>query len=123
MRTTICVAISLIFIMACVSGGTKAITDAGVISQIEVGKSTKVEVKSLLGEPASVGWTDSGEEEWSYFYMRGTPRAASLIPVVGLFAGGTDMKTENLKIRFDKNGVVKYLGRGRISATGGSILD
>ena len=33
--------LTLLVISACVSAGTKAITDAGVVSQIEVGKSTR----------------------------------------------------------------------------------
>ena len=39
--------LTLLLISACVSTGTKAITDAGFVSQIEVGKSTQTDVAAV----------------------------------------------------------------------------
>ena len=50
----------LLMISACVSAGTKAITDAGVVSQIEVGKSTQADVAALLGYPITASYGDQG---------------------------------------------------------------
>ena len=56
----------LLVISACVSAGTKAITDAGVVSQIEVGKSTQADVTALLGYPITASYGGQGEETWHY---------------------------------------------------------
>ncbi|MBM4300956.1 MAG: outer membrane protein assembly factor BamE [Deltaproteobacteria bacterium] len=56
----------LLLISACVSAGAKAITDAGVVSRIEVGKSTRADVAALLGYPITASYGGQGEETWHY---------------------------------------------------------
>ena len=43
--------LTLLVISACVSAGTKAITDADAVSQIEVGKSTQADVAAPRSRP------------------------------------------------------------------------
>ena len=71
------------------------------------GKTTQAEVKALFGEPQSVGMTPNGEVYWSYTYLKANPTAATYIPVVGAFVGGSKSKIKTLTIYFDKKGVVK----------------
>lgn len=105
------------------SYGNKQITDYDTIEKIEINKTTKDGVKELIGEPSIVEFNDLGDEDWIYTYTRSKARAASFIPIVGLIAGGADMKTDTLRIRFSKDGIVKKIGKGKATGGGGSIFD
>lgn len=113
----------LFLAQGCVSVGTKEISDPTKTSQIQIGKSTRADVKVILGDPGKVNFTDNNEEVWEYAYVRGTPRAATFIPIIGIFAGGADAKGDTLTVRFDQNGIVKKMGQGKLTAGGGSVLD
>ena len=75
----------LLVISACVSAGTKAITDAGVVSQIEVGKSTRADVTALLGYPITASYGGQGEETWYYTRVTMYPKPTAFVPVVKAF--------------------------------------
>ena len=125
MQTLCCVLLSiLIFISGCTTAGNKQISESGTVAKIEEGKSTKADVKALVGEPTKVNFKDNGNtEEWEYVYKRGQVRPASFIPVVGWFAGGADMTGSTLTILFNNAGIVQKVGSGRISGGGGSLSD
>lgn len=123
MKAAWLVPIMAISLMGCVSAGTKELADQRTVSKIEVGKSSRTEVRTLLGDPVNVMPMPRGEEAWIYVHMRGKPRPASFIPVIGLFAGGADVKSENLMVYFDRTGIVKDLRQGSISGGGGSLAD
>jgi outer membrane protein assembly factor BamE (lipoprotein component of BamABCDE complex) len=112
----------IMFLSGCASFGSKQLTSSDIVSQIQVGQSTKSDVKKLLGEPMNVVFVDT-EEDWYYSYTRSTVRPASFIPLVGIFAGGSDMQTYNLTIRFNKDGVVQNVGKGEVKGGAGSIFD
>jgi outer membrane protein assembly factor BamE (lipoprotein component of BamABCDE complex) len=119
-------ALAIVCIMAlsgCASFGNKQITNEDTVSKIKIGQSTKSEVKALLGEPTNVCFMDAGEEDWYYTYTRSTMRPASVIPLIGIFAGGSDMQTHNLTIRFGKDGIVQKIGKGTMTGGGGSVFD
>ena len=116
-----------LFLSGCATVGTKDITNDEIVSQIEVGKSTKAEIRTLLGEPSNKVFTSQfpGEkvEEWIYVYVRSTIRPATFIPIVGIFAGGSDTEHNTLTIRFTKEGIVKdfSVSEGKMrTTTGGS---
>jgi outer membrane protein assembly factor BamE (lipoprotein component of BamABCDE complex) len=113
-----CLAIS-----ACASTGNKQIADTGTVSKIEVGKSTKADVRALVGEPTKVDFRENNTEVWEYAYTRGQMRPATLIPVVGWFAGGMDTTGSTLTIVFNKDNIVQKVGSGKISGGGGSLSD
>jgi len=113
-----------IFISGCTTTGNKQISESGTVAKIEEGKSTKADVKALVGEPTKVNFKDNGNtEEWEYVYKRGQVRPASFIPVVGWFAGGADMTGSTLTILFNNAGIVQKVGSGKISGGGGSLTD
>lgn len=118
----ICV-LALLFMVGCSTMGNKQITNDDIVSQIKIGISTKSDVKQKVGEPSKVTFTDNGEEVWDYVYIRGQMRPATVVPIVGLFAGGSDTKMQSLTIRFNKEGKVSAVGRGKMSGGGGSVLD
>ena len=114
---------SLLFftLLGCGSYGSKSITSDELVSQVKVGQSTKADVKRILGDPAFVNFTESMEEVWQYNYSRSEASASTFIPVVGAFIGSQDTEMHTLTIRYDKNGVVKAVGKGKSSGSAGGI--
>jgi outer membrane protein assembly factor BamE (lipoprotein component of BamABCDE complex) len=96
-------ALSIILVLACACAAleTRETTEESVaanVSQIKTGISSKSEVRALLGEPVKVTSADNGEEIWEYVIVRGRVRAGTTL-------------TYNLVIRFNREGIVKSLGR------------
>ena len=75
----------LLVVSACVSAGTQAITDAGVVSRIEVGKSSQADVAALLGYPITASYGGQGEETWHYTWITTYPKPTAFVPVVKAF--------------------------------------
>jgi outer membrane protein assembly factor BamE (lipoprotein component of BamABCDE complex) len=100
----------LLVISACVSAGTKAITDAGVVSQIEVGKSTRADVAARLGYPLTASYGGQGEETWHYTWVTAVPAATAFVPVVKAVAPSLCESTRELAVTFSRDGIVKNLG-------------
>jgi outer membrane protein assembly factor BamE (lipoprotein component of BamABCDE complex) len=100
----------LLTISACVSAGTKAITDAGVVSQIEVGKSTRADVTALLGSPITASYGDQGEETWRYTYITAAPTPTEFVIVLKAFTPHLKETTRELAVTFNRDGIVKSLG-------------
>jgi len=118
------IALAGVAVGGCVSAaGQKKITNQDVVNQIVVGKSTKADVKALLGEPANALPYGDNDEMWMYHYTRGERRATSFIPYAGAFIGGADSKMATLTVRFGSDGIVKYVGKGSMTGGGGGIQD
>jgi outer membrane protein assembly factor BamE (lipoprotein component of BamABCDE complex) len=117
--------LSLLFVImlsGCMTIGNKQIEDEQVVKQIVPGKTTKQEVRALVGEPNMVEFADTGEETWQYILTKSQTRASSFIPYVGLFVGGADMQTHTLTIRF-RGEVVSKFGTGKTTGGAGSVFD
>jgi outer membrane protein assembly factor BamE (lipoprotein component of BamABCDE complex) len=99
----------LLMISACVSAGTKAITDAGVVSRIEVGKSTRADVTTLLGYPIAASYGGQGEETWHYTYVTAAPTAAAFVPVIKAVTPNLGETNRVLSVTFNRDGTVKSL--------------
>ncbi|GEM_PF-6247034 len=78
-------------------GGEK-ITDPQIISQIEINKSSKIDVERILGKSSAITTDKNGNEIWTYMSTQGK---------VGLF--GSTAKNEFLIIIFGENGLVKRI--------------
>lgn len=104
--------VSLIGITAlagCVASGNpwlRTETGASIQQEIKQGTTTELQVRATLGEPEWKGFTDDGNEVWTYRYSRSTPRVRDFIPVVSLFSRVRDVKSKELVILFTKAGVV-----------------
>ena len=77
-----------------------------ITQKIVKGKTTKAQIKSLLGEPQGIGIEANGETRWTYSFMKASPTAATYIPVIGGLIGGSKSKINTLTIYFNKKGVV-----------------
>ena len=100
----------LLGLSACVSAGPKAITDAGVLSQIEVGKSTRSDVTALLGYPITASYGGQGEETWYYTRVTMYPKPTAFVPVVKAVTPGLGETSRELAVTFSQDGFVKSLG-------------
>ena len=102
--------LTLLVISACVSAGTKAITDAGCVSQIEVGKSTQADVAALLGYPVTASYGGQGEETWYYTWVTAYPTGYAFVPVIKAVAPSLGETSRALAVTFSRDGTVKSLG-------------
>jgi outer membrane protein assembly factor BamE (lipoprotein component of BamABCDE complex) len=100
----------LLLISACVSAGNKAMSDAGCVSLIEVGKSTQADVAALLGSPLTASYGGQGEETWHYTWVTAYPTALAFVPVVKAVAPSLGETTRELAVTFSQQGTVKSLG-------------
>lgn len=114
--TFILIAFASTLSIGCASAGT--MVEQSAVEQIERGKTTKAEVLALLGPPMSNSLMGDGREMmiWSYTYAQA--KTASFIPVVGIFAGGTEMDMTTFQVIFDENDIVEdYLwSQGQIES-------
>jgi outer membrane protein assembly factor BamE (lipoprotein component of BamABCDE complex) len=107
----------LLVTSACVSAGTEAIKDTGGVNQIEVGKSTRSDVVTLLGYPFAATHKEQGlcEVTWHYYYATSYPNATELIPVAKAFVTPHLCETTRiLSVTFKRDGTVKSLKEEQI---------
>jgi outer membrane protein assembly factor BamE (lipoprotein component of BamABCDE complex) len=115
--------LAVVVMAGCSSVGNREIADDSRIAKIEKGKSTKADVEALVGKPTTVDFTDGGLEKWLYVYTTSQMRGASFIPVVGIFAGGSDINSDTLTVLFSKEGIVENVGRGKSGGGAGGVQD
>lgn len=119
-RTFLVCAIALT-VAGCASIGNENLrneSQASIEQKITKGKTTKAEVSAALGSPDETSFTDSGNEIWKYRHVVSTIKASSLIPVVSLFAAGSDQDKKEVVVLFDKTGIVTNY---TFSATKGEV--
>lgn len=108
------------------SGSTRGnddICDPEIIGQIKQGKSSKEEVKQLIGKPDKVEGALNQGELWKYSYEVTTPggRAggsafkSSGSDNIGSGRISMDKKNCNLYVYFEKNGIVRKVSESKIS--------
>lgn len=101
---SLCLAAAVV-LAGCAAGGVK-VTDAQV-SSLQVGISTEADTVARFGKPTSRTRTADGTVRLQYVYSEVQMRAASFIPIVGLLAGGTDIKTNMVLLTFGPDGKLK----------------
>jgi len=100
------VAFSLLTGCGLESQGNQALSDSSRIDQINVGITTRAQVRATLGEPEN-RWMDRGTESWSYSFNRTSTNAAMFVPIAQAVAGRVHTDYVNLIIGFDRNDVVR----------------
>jgi outer membrane protein assembly factor BamE (lipoprotein component of BamABCDE complex) len=92
-------------------------------NQIIKGKSTKVDVKAMLGDPDKTDFDNNSLEKWTYIHVRKDVKAVNYIPVANWFVGGTNDTTKSLVVLFDDNGIVKnYINSDAKGETKGGLF-
>jgi outer membrane protein assembly factor BamE (lipoprotein component of BamABCDE complex) len=94
--------LALALLAGCVSVGTQVKDSA--LEQFQKGVTTEADVVKALGPPQSITTSTEGLRMLTYMGLHSQPKAASFIPVVGLFAGGADTTGSYVSFRFDKDG-------------------
>lgn len=111
MATVFVFIITTLFITGCSTSGNQKIkneTAQSLQSKIIKNKTTKSEIVSKLGEPDTKTTLDDGNEQWRYFMSNNQFNAATFIPVVGLFTGGSQTQSKTLDIEFNGQTVSKW---------------
>ncbi len=74
--------------------------------RIVKGKTTKEEVRRLMGDPDKVDFDQAGHEKWEYINVHRSAKAINYVPVANWFVQGTNDTKKTLIVIFDDNGVV-----------------
>jgi hypothetical protein len=74
----------------------------------QVGRTTYLEVIDRLGTPAGSTREADGTRAINYFYSKSLPAVDSVIPHIGGFAGGSEVESSFVSMRFDKDGVLSH---------------
>tara|TARA_B100000768_G_C11057268_1_gene280907 strand:+ start:97 stop:498 length:402 start_codon:yes stop_codon:yes gene_type:complete len=104
----ICV-ISFTF-LGCATAGNDSLrleSEASINNKIQIGVTTKAEIKSLFGSPMTTSYTDGGSEIWKYELSKMSADPTSYIPVVGLLAGSSSGVKKELVLLFNENDTVR----------------
>ena len=96
--------------------GDVRIADPNAVRAIKIHTSTKSDVRTLLGNPKTTTMKADGVDAWTYKLITGGVTPETYIPVVGLFAGGSEAEAKTVTITFDKNGVVQAVADQRTVA-------
>jgi outer membrane protein assembly factor BamE (lipoprotein component of BamABCDE complex) len=100
----------------CASAGVKV--DSNAVAKIQKGVTTKAEVLALLGAPMTDTLAGDGREFMLWSYAHTQMKGATFIPVVGMFAGGSNTKMTTCQVILNKDKVVEdmLLSDGNIEA-------
>tara|TARA_B110000003_G_scaffold268924_1_gene299177 strand:+ start:859 stop:1377 length:519 start_codon:yes stop_codon:yes gene_type:complete len=97
----------VLFISSCATNfGSSQSQDFGRYLSVEEGVSSKVDIFDSFGQPGDVNYFENSESVWVYYAVSLTTSGATYIPVVGLFAGGSNSNTQISKFYFDSNNIV-----------------
>jgi outer membrane protein assembly factor BamE (lipoprotein component of BamABCDE complex) len=96
--------LTLFLLAGCASAGTKI--DQSATAKIQKGMTTKEQVIALLGAPMSDALVGDGREMMMWSYAQTQVRGATFIPVIGLFAGGSDTKMTMFQVILNKEKIV-----------------
>jgi hypothetical protein len=101
------VAVAAAFLMLCAEPAlAKHIVTADDAAQFKVGVATYANV-AKLGKPTSISSNSDGERIIIYATVNARPKAATFIPIVGMFAGGATGETYMATFVFGPDGLLK----------------
>lgn len=107
----------IITLSGCVSMGTP-VSDSQM-SMLKNGVTTESDVIARLGQPNGVGKTSDGKKVLTYNYAHASPTAISFVPIVGLFAGGSNVQSTIVTLNFDQAGILQDYSSTQTQTNGG----
>lgn len=102
LRVTVAAAIIL---SGCASVGREV--SSVQMDTLKKGETTTTQAIASLGQPTSVTRTSDGKQIFTYTFAHAQGRPESFIPIVGIFAGGSDVRSSMVMLTFDKNGILQ----------------
>ncbi|MCA1977635.1 MAG: hypothetical protein LDL19_00205 [Thiobacillus sp.] len=100
---TLPVILAVTLIAGCASSGVKV--DQSKVSAFERGVTTRAQIETALGRPTSAMVMRDGKTVLTYTFANAQVRPESFIPIVGMFAGGTDVRAESVTVYLDEHGL------------------
>ncbi len=76
-------------------------------SSFTIGQATVSDVESAYGRPVTDEHDSDGQEVLTYSHTRGHVKAATFVPIVGLFAGGAGATSKAVHFTFGADGKLK----------------
>lgn len=83
--------------------------DQSAADRIKKGETTKGQVIDLIGSPTQVTRLSNGDTTFVYLYVRVASKPESFIPIVGLFAGGSNVQNQIVVVTFGPDDIVKTI--------------
>ncbi len=124
--------IFIVVLSGCASSGNPDIKNQDLLSQVQMEKSTKEDVRRLLGEPegitkSAVPVARAGNpsemvtivEWWSYIHYDVQSSPAAAIPFIGFFFAGSTAETASFQVGFDAKGVVQQVSQSQSRSSSG----
>ncbi len=92
---------AVIGLAGCAASGVKVSDDQ--LSSLVKGQTSRAEVLAKFGKPTTQIRSSDGTATVLYNFAEYRTRPATFIPIVGIFAGGSDIHTSSATFRFDAN--------------------
>lgn len=86
----------------CASTGVQV--DPNRLQAFQRGVTTRAQIEAAIGRPTMVQTLRDGKTTLTYTYANAQVRPETFIPIVGLFAGGTDVRANSVSIFLDDQG-------------------
>lgn len=106
MKLALALVVSL-FIAGCASSGTQVSQNAAM--QFKEGVTTEAQIVAKLGPPSGISISSGGIKTLSYTGAQYQTKAASFIPIVGLFAGGADYTISTAAYQLGTDGILQKI--------------
>ncbi len=98
----ICLAFVCVALCNCQTYGNKTLDDPRKYLNLREGKSTKLDIYQVFGQPQDVDYSnDRSQSMWTYFKVETSPNAWSYVPYIGMIAGGTNEEATKVYFFFD----------------------
>lgn len=104
MKLAFAVVVSL-FIAGCAATGTQVSQNAAM--QFKEGVTTEAQIVAKLGPPTGVTMSSGGIKTITYTGAQVQMKAATFIPIVGLFAGGSDVAVTTAAYQLGIDGILQ----------------
>lgn len=106
MKTLIAITLTAAILAGCAASGTQVSQKAAL--QFEEGKTTEAQIIGVLGRPTSVTVTN-GMRLITYSGAQYQTNAATFVPIVGLFAGGSNYAVSVAAYQIGMDGVLQKI--------------
>lgn len=111
------VALVALALFGCATVGREIST--AQVDTFKKGETTSAEAIQALGQPTGVTRMSDGRQQLIYSFAHAQARPASFIPIVGIFAGGTDVRSSSVVLTFDKAGIFQEYTSSQTMTGGG----
>lgn len=93
-----------LLLIGCASAGRNF--DSRKVANIRKGDTTEKQLVEWFGPPIQRGFNSEGGATLVWSYAESSSKGENFIPVIGIFAGGTNNKNKGLLVRLDATGTV-----------------